>query len=327
MPDRIRFLDRAWGTVFTRKSFLKFMGALVAFIAGSRLFSGRALAVSGRKLAPRPGREVSTAYDLAVAEGKNPGLITRKAVDALGGMKKFVKPGDIVVVKPNIGWDRGPEQAACTNPEVVGELVKMCFEAGAKVVKVFDNTCNSAKRTYENSGISGAAKKAGATVFYVSDWKFYPARMPADYEMADWPIYEDAVKCDCFINVPVAKHHGLSQLTLSLKNLMGVCGGSRGRMHWGIERKLAELAWFIKPDLNVIDANRILLRHGPTGGNLADVEERNTVIVSTDPVLCDAYAATLFDFRPQDIRHIKEAAAFGVGSMDIKSAKIKNINA
>jgi uncharacterized protein (DUF362 family) len=321
------YLRNLFNAAFTRRSFLKVLGAGLVFMLSSGKYGKKALFAADKRLEPRKKREIMTEFDLAVSKGKSPGVMTRKAVEALGGMKKFVKTGDTVVVKPNIGWDRNPEQAACTNPEVVSELVKMCFESGAKTVKVFDNTCNDARRCYENSGIQSAAKKAGATIFFVSDWKYYPANMPAGFAMADWPVFEDAVKCDCFINVPIAKNHALTKLTLSMKNLMGICGGSRGKMHWDIDKKLAEITSFIKPELTVIDAYRVLLANGPNGGNLSDVLEKNIVIAGTDPVLCDAYAATLVGIAPRDIGHIKHAAGMGVGSMDIAGAKIKQINA
>jgi uncharacterized protein (DUF362 family) len=321
------FLSKIFETGFSRKTFLKVFGAAMLFLFSSGKLGKRMLSAADKRLDPRKKKIIKTECDLAVSKGKNPAAITRKAVDTLGGMKRFVHHGDTVVVKPNIGWDRSPEQAACTNPEVVAELVKMCFESGARTVKVFDNTCNDPRRCYENSGIQEAAKKAGATVIFVSDWKYYPANMPAGYAMADWPVFEDAVKCDCFINAPIAKHHSLARLTLSMKNLMGICGGTRGQMHWGIESKLAEMTTFINPDLTVIDANRILLRHGPSGGNLEDVEEKNTVIAGTDPVLCDAYASTLFGLKPENIGHIKKAHEMGVGSMNIASARIRAVSA
>ncbi len=190
-------------------------------------------------------------------------------------------------------------------------------------MKVFDNTCNDAQRTYRNSGIYDAVRKAGGTIYYVSDWKFYPGRFPAGSLMSDWPVFRDAVECDCFINVPVAKHHGITELTLSIKNLMGVCGASRGKMHQKIDRKLAELVNFIQPDLTVIDAYRILLRNGPTGGNLKDVEKRSTVIASVDPVLADSYAATLFGKKPEDLGFIRQSAELGAGTMALDKARIK----
>ncbi len=278
-----------------------------------------------RTLPPRRRRTIETPFDLAVVKGESPGAITRRAVQALGGMGRFVKKGDTVVIKPNIGWNRAPEYAATTNPEVVATLVRLCFEAGAARVRVFDHTCNDAAMSYTRSGISAAAKAAGASVSYVSGARFIPGAFPKGSEMASWPIYRDAVHCDCFINVPVAKHHGLTKLTLSMKNLMGVCGGNRGVMHWNIDAKLSELTEFISPDLTVIDAYRILLNRGPSGGNLSDVRTTKTVIAGTDPVLADSYAATLFGIRPGDIGHIRAAEGRGLGTTDIARSRITRI--
>ncbi|MBN1621310.1 MAG: DUF362 domain-containing protein [Endomicrobiales bacterium] len=320
-----RLMNRIFSMQYSRKGFLRFLGVFIGTLLLSSRTSRRLLAKTGKTLNERKKRQVKTDYDIAVAKGIDPYGITRTAIKTLGGMDKFVKKGDIVVIKPNIGWDRTPEQAGNTNPYVVETLVKMCFESGAKIVKVFDNTCNSARRTYDNSGIFDAVKRAGGTIFYVNDWKFYPGNFGKDAAMDEWPIFHDAVECDCFINVPIAKHHRLTELTLSMKNLMGVCGGSRGTMHWNIAQKLAEVTKFIKPDLTVIDAYRILLRNGPTGGDLADVEQKNTVIASTDPVLADSYATTLFGLKPKDIGYIKSGYEMGLGSMDISKAKLKEV--
>lgn len=309
----------------SRKAFVKSM----LTIAGSFFLFERSIlrgfAKDKKTLKPRIKKYRAVACDLAVVKGENPGKITEKAIELLGGIEKFVSRGDTVVVKPNIGWNKSPEYAANTNPIVVATIVKMCYDAGAKVVKVFDNTCNNSRMCYENSGIYKSVKSSGGYIYYTSDWKFYPGEFPKNSLMNEWPIFKDAVECDCFINVPIAKHHGLTGLTLSMKNLMGVCGGSRGKMHWDIDRKLAELTDFIKPDLTVIDAYRILLRHGPQGGNLKDVEKKKTVIASADPVLADSYAATLFNISPEKIGYIKKGAEFKLGSMDIKNANTKKI--
>ena len=278
-----------------------------------------------RTLTPRRKRKVDTLCDLAVVKGESPGTVTRRAVEALGGMGRFVKKGDTVVIKPNSGWNRAPQYAANTNPEVVAALVRLCFEAGAGRVRVFDRTCNDAAMSYAGSGIAAAAKAAGASVSYVSDARFIPGAFPKGSELGDWPVYRDAVHCDCFINVPVAKHHGLTKLTLSMKNLMGVCGGRRGIMHWNIDAKLAELTDFINPDLTVVDAWRILLRNGPSGGNLGDVKTVKTVIAGTDPVLADSFAATLFGLRPGDIGHIRAAEGRGLGTTNIAGSRVTRL--
>ena len=315
-------LKTALAAPLSRSSFFRTIAVALAALAVPPVFRRGGVLQAATVLAPRPVKTIRTVCDLAVHKNPDPGAATRAAVTALGGMGLFVKRGDVVVVKPNIGWDRTPAQGANTHPAVVAELVRMAREAGAKSVKVFDRPCNAAQRTYENSGIAAAAKKAGAQVYYVDDWKFFPGRFPAGARMADWPVFRDAVECDCLINAPVAKHHGITRLTLSIKNLMGVCGGNRGTMHQDIPDKLAEVLAFMRPELTVIDATRILLRNGPTGGDIDDVKRLDTVIAAADPVLADAYAATLFGIAPASIAHIARAAERGLGSMDIRAARI-----
>jgi uncharacterized protein (DUF362 family) len=245
-----------------------------------------------------------------------------KVIAALGGMEKFVKKGDVVVVKPNIGWDRGPEQGANTEPRVVSALIDMCYKAGAKRVNVFDVTCNDERRCYENSGIKKAATDSGAQVYFPNHWNIVKAVFPYNSPMKGWPILRDAVECDVFINVPVLKNHCLTALTLSIKNLMGVCSGNRGTMHVDIGRKLADLADFIRPELTVIDATRVLTRNGPSGGDPADVLAMNKVFASADAVLADSYAAGLMNIEPLSISYIKESTVKGLGMADIARANV-----
>jgi uncharacterized protein (DUF362 family) len=322
---RSSLFSSAQQTRSSRKDFLRVIAAFLGAAPVMKAAASAARPSSDKKLAPRKKRAVQASCDLAVVKGNSPAAITRKAIEALGGMGKFVRRGDVVVIKPNIGWDHTPEYAATTNPEVVSALVKLCYDAGAKKVKVFDRTCNTAAMCYAHSGIADAVRKAGGKIYHVIDSKFIPARFPDDSAMESWPIYRDAVECDCFINVPVAKSHGLSSLTLSMKNLMGVCGGSRGEIHWNIDKKLPELTKFINPDLTVIDAYRILLRNGPSGGNLKDVKKMKTVIAGADPVLADSYAATLFDMEPKEIGHIRLAESSRLGTTNIAKARIKKI--
>jgi uncharacterized protein (DUF362 family) len=309
----------------SRKDFLRGIFATAGIAPLAKAVVTPVAAAAAEKLKPRVKRAVKTNCDLAVVKGADPAAITRKAIEALGGMGRFVRKGDVVVVKPNIGWNRAPEYAANTNPEVVAAVVKLCYAAGARKVKVFDKTCNDAAMCYANSGIPEAVKKAGGQVSHVIDSKFIPALFPAGSAMESWPLYRDAVECDCLINVPIAKHHGLSGLTLSMKNLMGVCGGNRGMIHVNIDRKLAEITKFMAPDLTIIDGFRMLMRNGPSGGNLKDVKMGKTVIAGTDPVLADSYAATLFDREPGEIGHIRAAEELGVGSANIARAVIRKI--
>jgi uncharacterized protein (DUF362 family) len=266
--------------------------------------------------------------DLAVVKGTPPEKIVRAAVDALGGMKRFISRGDVVVVKPNIGWDRSPEQAANTNPEVVATLVKMCLESGAKKVKVFDRTCNEPRKCYANSGIEAAAKDAGAEVSHVNDKddaKFKDVPIKGGKAFESWPIYRDILEADKLINAPIAKHHGSAQLTMALKNWMGVMGENRGKAHQNLHALIADLAIIIKPCLTVLDAVRILTAHGPQGGDLADVKRLDTVIAGVDQVAIDAYGATLFGKTGEDLAYVKDAASRGLGKMDLSKLAIKKI--
>lgn len=244
--------------------------------------------------------------------------LTRKAIDALGGMKRFVSKGDVVWVKPNIGWNRRPEFAANTNPDVIATLIKLCDEAGAKEVVVSDNTCNPEQQCFSSSGIKEAAENVGARVFYLDKRKFRKMAINGK-KLKEWEIYTDIIEADKVINVPIAKHHGLSEVTLSMKNLMGVIGGARNRFHQDIDNTLPDLAAFIKPDLIVIDAIRVLMNHGPRGGNLSDVERRDIVAAGTEQVALDAYATTLLGRKPERIGHIVEAAKRGMGTLDYAS--------
>lgn len=297
-----------------RRQFIQGTAATAAGLTISNpLFSGVA------PVAARP--------DLVVVHGGNAEKIVRAALDALGGMKNFVSRGDVVVVKPNIGWDRTPEQAACTNPDVVAALVKMAFEAGAKKVKVFDRTCNDPRRCYVQSGIEAAAKAAGAEVSHIDDRKFREVPIPGGIAIQSWPLYTEILEADKLINVPIAKHHGLSKLTLSMKNWMGVMGGGRNKIHQKIDESLVDLALVIKPALTVLDAVRILTAHGPTGGNLADVKRLDTVVAGVDQVAIDAYGTSFFGLKGTDLGYVVKAAQRGIGRMDLEKLSIKRMEA
>jgi uncharacterized protein (DUF362 family) len=259
---------------------------------------------------------------VAVAEGKDYGAVTRNAINALGGIGRFVKTGNTVVVKPNMGWDRRPEQAATTHPAVVRAIVEECLKAGAKKVKVFDNPCNDTRRTYENSGIAAALKDLrNVDVRYMEEERYRKVSLKGTF-IKEWELYGDALSADVFINVPIAKHHSLTGLTLALKNMMGIMGGDRGFIHRRIEDALADLNSTVKSHLVVIDATRILTAHGPTGGSLRDVKVLNKVIASTDIVAADAYATGLFGLKPQDVPITVTAAKRGLGEINLEKVKI-----
>lgn len=262
---------------------------------------------------------------VSVAKGQDYAALVTRVLAPLGGMSAFVKSGDRVVVKPNIGWDRSPQQAANTHPQVVAALVKAALDAGARQVLVFDRPCNDARMTYRNSGIKSAVDALDdrrAICEFIDDRKYIPVKIERGQAITEWQFYREAVEADCYINAPIAKHHGLARLTLGLKNVMGVIGGNRGQIHQEIGQKLADLNTVIAPKLTVIDATRILLDHGPAGGNLADVKVLDTLIASADIVAADAYATTLFGLEPHDITATVAAYEMGLGEMDLAKVSV-----
>lgn len=307
----------------SRRHFLKsfFLSLFALFLSPRLLPTAFSKQTSNRRI--NKGKKGK--YDLVCAQGENPYDMTTAAIAAMGGMGRFVTKGDTVVIKPNMAFDRTPEYAAGTNPLVVAALVDLCFQAQAKRVKVFDRTANAAARCYESSGIKKAAEERGAKVYFVDDWNYVEARFDYKSSLEGWPIYLDAITCDTFINVPILKHHALTSLTLSMKNLMGVCGGNRGTLHLSIGKKLVDLTNFINPDLTVIDAFRVLTKHGPSGGNLEDVEDVKKLIVATDPTLADTYACQLVNKDPHSVPYIAEARKRNIGTK-IEDARIFKVN-
>ncbi len=262
---------------------------------------------------------------LAVAVAGSPEAMVRGAVGALGGMSRFVRRGDVVVVKPNIGWDRTPEQAANTNPEVVRTVVRMCLEAGAKKVRVVDRPCNDPRRCYKQSGIRDAVESIGspaAVIEHVDPRMFVEKEIRNGKTLQRWTFYKDVLEADRTINLPIAKHHNASRLTMSLKNIMGILGGNRGNIHHDLDRNIVELNTVMRFDLIVLDAVRILTANGPQGGRLQDVRAANTIVAGTDPVAVDSYGATLFGITGKDVPHVLYASQQGLGEIDLKKVRI-----
>jgi uncharacterized protein (DUF362 family) len=287
--------------------------------------AGIGLAHPSFKILPEALAEDKPQVLLGLAKGEDYFALVARVLAPLGGMGQFVKPGNKVVIKPNIGWDRNPEQAATTHPLVVKALVSQALEAGAGKVLVFDRTCNEQRRCYANSGIEKAILDINdkrAVIEHIDPRKFVPVDIAKGKSLTKWEIYKDALDCDCYINVPIAKHHGLSRLTLGLKNSMGVIGGNRGFLHQNMGQSLADLATVVRPKLTIIDATRILLRNGPQGGDIKDVDKIDTLIASADPVAADAYATTLFQLQPAAIESTMAAYKMGLGEMNLERIRV-----
>ena len=309
-----------------RKRFLKLIGvsAVAAGLPGCGPGAGGG--TSGGSRLPRRMREPVQlpGAKMAVVKGAGPEAITRRAIEELGGIGMFVSKGDKVLVKPNIGWDRVPAQAATTNPEVLAAVVKLCFEAGAGQVLVLDNTISDSRRCYVRSGIKKAAEELGAQALYLEDYNFRSVNVGGEL-IREWPVYKDALEVDRIINVPIAKHHSLSRLSIGMKNFYGLMGGRRNQLHQDVHLSIAEMTAFFAPTLTVVDAVRILTANGPSGGSLADVKQCDTVIASVDPVAADARAAGLFGIDPAEIRYLVIGSQMGLGSLDPATVETREI--
>ena len=264
--------------------------------------------------------------DLVVARGPTPENLVRRGLAALGGMTRFVQPGQRVVIKPNMCVAyHSYEYAATTNPWVVAELVRQCLAAGAAHVTVMDSPFGgSAEQAYAVSGIAAEVAAAGGEMHIMRSFKYVLSDLPLGRDLHALEIYDDVLNADVLINVPIAKHHSLARLTLGMKNLMGVIR-DRPQMHQAIGQRLADLASRVHPSLTVIDAVRMLMAHGPSGGSLLDVHKADTLILSTDIVAADSYAATLFGLQPEDLSFIRAGRDMGLGQSDLGALRIEEI--
>ncbi len=336
----------------TRRDFLKLSGAAVGSAALARLLAACGLATPAAPAAtaapllptstgvpptatqaaatvtapPAPTATAMSLPDIAVARNGQPEDMARRALAAFGGMGTFVPKGANVVIKPNICVAYHTyEYAATTNPWVVAALVKMCLEAAAASVKVMDfGFGGTPEQAYVISGIQEQVEAAGGQMAPMPRFKFIKTTLPQGLSLKQASVFEDIMKADVLINVPIAKVHDLSRLTLGMKNLMGAVR-DRPVLHARINQNLPDLAVFLKPALTVIDAVRMMVSHGPTGGSMDDVKIMNTVVVSRDIVAADSYGATLFGLKPEDLGYIVAATKLGVGRSDLQNMKIEEI--
>jgi len=302
-----------------RREFLK--KTIQVSIAGSALSLGKY-----SKLFPSQNISPNSSYDLVAIKGGEPDIMFDKAIESLGGMKSFIKKGQKVVVKPNIGWDVVPELAANTNPILVKRIIQHCYEAGAKEVYVFDNSCDDWKRCYSNSGIERAVKDAGGKIVSGASERYYQqVEVKQGKKLKSTKVHELILDSDVFINVPVLKHHSSTELTIAMKNLMGNVW-DRGYWHRNnLHQCIADFTSFRKPDLNIVDAYYVMKRNGPRGVSDGDVVLMKSQIISSDIVAADAAATKLFGLEPTEVSYIKLASEMNLGIMDLSKLNINRI--
>ncbi len=273
---------------------------------------------------PKEGGEGSP--DLVAVRGGERVAMLEAAVAALGGMERFVKKGQTVVIKPNAAWDKPAALAANTHPSLVGRMVELCLKAGAKEVSVFDHTCDNWQRSYENSGIREAVEKAGGKMVAAHDESMYVDReAPQAVSLKKAKVHKLIADADVFINMPVLKHHGGAVMTAALKNVMGLVW-DRGFFHKNdLQQCIADGVYLRKPDLNILDAYSPMMRNGPKGKDEKDLLDTKTLIASVDPVACDAAGAMVLGHKQDGIKHVELAAKAGHGVCDLKKLRIKRI--
>jgi uncharacterized protein (DUF362 family) len=308
-------------------------GALAASALVARRFYDQGgwqtrLAAGRREVRDFRGRDPGGPSDFVVAhseiDASTPTALVRRAVEAMGGMRRFISNGDRVVIKPNIGWDRTPLQAANSNPEVVAAIVELVRAAGASDVVVTDASCNDPARCFQRSGIWTRAHRVGARVVLPADHRFRTMRLRGEI-LDEWPVYRTLVEADKVINVPVAKHHNLAKYTAAMKNWYGVLGGRRNRLHQSIDVSVADLATFMRPTLTIVDGIRVLLRNGPQGGNVDDTRRMDTIIATVDQVAADAFGCTLIGQRPENLPYLRMAQERGIGTADWRTLRPREL--
>lgn len=263
--------------------------------------------------------------EMVIVHGTDPEKMLRAAIEPLGGMSRFIKRGERVLIKPNAGWDRQPELAATTNPFLVAATVRAALEAGAGEVWVTDATINDPYRCFERSGIAPEVKKAGGRIKIASSSDFLITDLRGEV-LGKWPVLRFFHEVDRVINIPIVKHHSLSGCTIAMKNWYGILGGRRNRLHQNIHRSIADLASAVRPTLTIVDAIRVLRENGPTGGSLSYVSVENTIIAGTDEVALDSFSSGILGLRREDLPFLDEGEKRGAGRADWRSLNYREIN-
>lgn len=306
----------------SRRDFLKTGLALGAVMSTPGLNG----LLAEEKSAPPPAPAGPRPVLVAVREGERVPMLDR-ALAELGGIGAFVRPGQTVLIKPNMGWDVAPERGGNTHPEIVARLVTLCREAGAKSVSIFDNTCDQWQRCYANSGIAAAAEAAGALVVNGKDESLYrEIDIPQGVKLRRAKVHRLVLESDVFLNVPVLKHHSGALMTAAMKNLMGVVWDRRYYHTNDMPQCIADFVTVVKPTLNIVDAYHPMVRNGPRGRSADDVVLMRTLLVSTDIVAIDAAAARLLGHAPTDVRHVQVAGRMGLGTIDLGAVDIRRLS-
>lgn len=308
-----------------RRDFLKMgfaVGAAFSLETLSGLFPAAAAQTAGKPDETAGG----TPSLVAVRNGSRIAML-EAGLAALGGIGAFVKAGQSVVIKPNCAWDKTPELAANTHPDIVGRLVKLCKDAGASQVLVFDHACDAWQRVYKNSGIQEAVESNGGKMISGADESMYRDHdNPQAVKLKKAKVHQAILDSDVYINVPVLKHHSGARMTACMKNAMGLVWDRSFFHNHDLHQCIADSVLLRKPDLNILDAYSPMLRNGPKGKDANDLIDTKALLIGTDIVAVDAAASKLLGNKDGDVRHIDLAAGMGIGSSDLSKIGIRRIS-
>lgn len=269
-----------------------------------------------------------TAGRLAIARGAERRVTLGLALRALGGIESFVRRGDRVLIKVNAAFASPPILSATTHPDLVSELVRLCFAAGAAAVVVTDNPINDPASCFALSGIGPAARGAGAAVVLPAEGLFTPVSLAGGTLIRNWPVLTGPLAgVTRLIGVAPVKDHHRSGASMTLKNWYGLLGGRRNLFHQDVHRLIAELAVLVRPTLVVLDGTTTMMTNGPTGGSLSDLRETRTLIAGTDPVAVDACGAELLGKRAEDLPFLGAAEKAGAGTTDFRRLSPAEVSA
>jgi uncharacterized protein (DUF362 family) len=260
---------------------------------------------------------------ISIVKGSQRVKTVDKAIELLGGIERFIRPGEIVAIKPNVAFASPPMLGATANPELVAEVVRLCYSrGGAKKVIVTDNPINDPASCFMLSGIGKAASAAGAKVVMPKAHLFKHTTLAGGRLIKNWPIfYEPFESVDKLIGIAPVKHHHRSAASMTMKNWYGLLGGRRNIFHQDINTIIAELAMMVRPTLVILDGTEVMATNGPTGGSISDLRRANTLIASTDCVATDSYGCGLLDLKVSDLPYLIKAEKAGAGTTDYESLK------
>ena len=309
-----------------RREFLRSAARLGLGLGAGLLAGDRSVRLFAQAIGAPPGAG-GRLPDLVAVKGGEPEALFDAGIAALGGMGTFIRKGQTVAIKPNIGWNQAPETAANTNPKLVKRIIEHCLDAGARKVYVFDNSCDAWNLSYKTSLIERYAKDAGAEVVPPNSSAYYQeVVIPAAVSLKTARVHELVLECDAFINVPVLKHHSGAGMTAAMKNLMGMVWDRQFFHRYDLDQCIADAALFRKPTLNVVDAYKVMKTGGPRGYGSSVYDLAKFQILTADIVAADAAASRTIGADPSRFRYIGLAAEKRTGQADLSKLDIRRLS-